>query len=77
VTDVFIMTTSSGRVVKTYHPTDCRTAPEPERRRTITEAEAQNRGLDECNVCSGDDDYGGSSEPWKYHRMAEEIANES
>lgn len=67
--DVLILTTSAGRCRDTYHTNDdCRVAPAEGKRRWIPLAEATGRGLEECSVCSGEADNGGSADPWAVHR---------
>jgi len=57
-----------------YHTRQCRV--HPQNHVETTKAEAEERGLERCKVCTGDYEPHKESDPWKYHKKAQEIAND-
>jgi len=65
----YIASTSSGRVVRTYHTDkDCRLGPSDERQREITVAKAKRRDLSICDACNGTVTPNTGNDPQKYIR---------
>lgn len=69
-TDVAIKGAHRGHKKNRYHTDpDCRHYPtDPE---FLPRRDAEDRGMSECGFCSGEADTGGSTDPWKYHRLAQ------
>jgi hypothetical protein len=57
-----------------YHTRECRVAPDSTTE--ITKAEAERRGLEKCSVCTDDYEPHKESDPMKWHKKAQEIAND-
>lgn len=72
MTDAYVQS-SHAHNSTVYHTEQCRAFPD--RYTTTTVEKAKNRGLKSCDVCSGDYEPHKESDPWKYHKKAEEIAN--
>jgi len=77
MSDTVYIKTSQTQPTQIYHTDkDCRVFPD--RYVEATEQKANTRGLEECDVCAGNCDTSREGiDPWKYHKKAKEIANES